>query len=356
MPNEFLILPRVKKKSGVGMRRGFSLLELAITLGMVALAMGFGMKFVQTGGGSDSDCYAATRTKLFDIRGAVEKFARAHDRLPAPAARNVGPEDATYGRESKNSGVTYADGVSFGALPFQALGLPVTFAGDCWGNKFTYVVTTSLTFAGSLSNATPGNIKLARGLNANEVASGSSAYSVISHGADGVGAAKLSQNDMGWCAGNTSLEGVNCLATSAKVVDTTFNNGKDAGANYFDDIVVAAAKPKILATTPPTGPDCTTTVAKWSGFGYKNWCESVHTKFGLETACFLIPNSVPVECKASIEDLTNGQSKTYTSEENAGSIAVTCNNGTLTFNTSTCTTSGEEGSETDPVGYDLYSE
>jgi len=136
-------------------RYAFSLIEMALVLAISGLMVGFVLKSNTVAGPTNlSECITATKMQLNAIQNAVERFARANDRLPLPAARNVGVESPTYGRESSGANIDAAGGVSFGAVPFQALGLPASYAGDCWGNKLSYAVTTALT-----TNATSGGYR-----------------------------------------------------------------------------------------------------------------------------------------------------------------------------------------------------
>lgn len=205
---------------------------------------------------SDStECYVATKAQLNTIREAVERFARKNDRLPLPAARNVGVEDVTYGRESSGANIDAAGGVSWGAVPFQALGLPVSFAGDCWGSKLTYVVTTALTTDSSNGGFKDRDVlgNITQKTTPTVTFSTTSAYAIISHGQDKLGAVKLNYRAAnaggtpdtahGWCSG-ADFKQLNCLATGATIAGGVFNDGKDTAADYFDDVVVASGKPQ----------------------------------------------------------------------------------------------------------------
>lgn len=67
----------------------FSLIELAMVLAVSGLMVGFLLQAnTQSSGGTE--CTTATKIQLSTIRAAVEQFARKNDRLPLPAARNVG--------------------------------------------------------------------------------------------------------------------------------------------------------------------------------------------------------------------------------------------------------------------------
>jgi prepilin-type N-terminal cleavage/methylation domain-containing protein len=229
------------------MRRGFTLLELAMVLVVSSLMIGFGLQVTQSS--NSAGCYVSTRAQVESIREGIERFARSNDRLPMPAARNVGVESANYGREALAAAIDQVGGVSWGALPFQALGLSPSMGGDCWGNKLTYVVTTALTTnnssGGYLDNTVLGNITLKTSTSVNS--STSIAYAVISHGDDQLGAVEINYSGVskGWCTG-TDLKHTNCTANAASAAGAEFNDGKDAAANYFDDIVVAAQKPQMI--------------------------------------------------------------------------------------------------------------
>ncbi len=238
-------------------RRGFTLLELSLVLLVSSLMLGFILKNEQISA-VDETCYPQTRAQLQTIQGAVERFARLNDRLPMPASRMVAASDPNYGRETTAGNLTVAAGVTFGAVPFQALGLDASFATDCWGNKLTYQVATALTTSASsggyLDTSVLGNMTVRR--TAGSVTNTLAAFAIISHGEDALGAVKANYShasDRGWCSGSTNIAYTNCLATGSVVVDNTFNNGKDAGASYFDDVVLAAEKPKIVTTGPPSG-------------------------------------------------------------------------------------------------------
>lgn len=207
---------------------------------------------------SDStECYVTTKAQLNTIRESLERFARKNDRLPLPAARNVGVEDVTYGRESSGANIDAAGGVSWGAVPFQALGLPVSFAGDCWGSKLTYVVTTALTTDSSNGGFKDRDVlgNITQKTTPTVTFSTTSAYAIISHGQDKLGAVKLNYRAAnaggtpdtahGWCSG-ADFKQLNCLATGVTIAGGVFNDGKDTAADYFDDVVVASGKPQTL--------------------------------------------------------------------------------------------------------------
>jgi prepilin-type N-terminal cleavage/methylation domain-containing protein len=258
----------------VGGRRAFTLVELVMTLAVTGLMSGFALQAMQSGGNASSDCYVATKQQMSTIHAAIDHYVAANDKLPLPAMRTVGVESPMFGRAATAGQLDTAGSITYGALPFQALGLSPSYAGDCWGNKFTYAVTTALTSSANYTAVPPtasapylGTIAVQSG--AGNVFLTNAAYAVVSHGADGIGAVKLNYNDATntqrkWCTGNATLEGRNCLVNGGNLVAAEFNDGKNAGNAKFDDIVTYAAKPTHLvngACNNTTQNGCTTGTA-----------------------------------------------------------------------------------------------
>jgi prepilin-type N-terminal cleavage/methylation domain-containing protein len=239
------------------MRRGFSILELSIVLAVSALVAIF--VYRSYAHRVDEDCYTTTRDQIYAIKDALQGYAVKNSRLPMPASRMADAGDAGAGHEvSDISAITQTAGVSFGALPFEALGLAPSFGADCWGNKFTYVVTTALTKAskrgGYADPTVPGNI-IIRG-SATTVTSPTGAYAAISHGADQLGAVSAGYDggDPRWCIGG-ALRHINCSADGNNVAAAIFSREDSSAPDFFDDLVIAADKPAAagLPCTLPWG-------------------------------------------------------------------------------------------------------
>jgi prepilin-type N-terminal cleavage/methylation domain-containing protein len=244
-------------------RAAFSLMELSVVIIIVGVIAGVALGLKQSGEG---DCVIATKTQMKDIQGAMDRFVIQHERYPLPAVRTAGVEDVKYGRE-----VTLAElqanpnlldattppvttpptsSVTIGALPFQALGLAPSYAGDCWGNKFTYAVTTDLTETGKFNQQLPlqtyeGVITVKADISAAPV-SVKAAYVVVSHGANALGAVKTnyssSTGDKKYCSLGSTLDSENCEPSNAVFVGAAYNDGRDAGAKFFDDIIIFSDK------------------------------------------------------------------------------------------------------------------
>lgn len=223
-------------------RRAFTLVEIAIVLVIIGLMSAV---ILQSGQVANPDnCYAATQRQLAEINAAITSYARANGRYPLPAGRSFGVASPYFGREvssALSADIDAAGGNLFGALPFQTLGLNESYAADCWGNKFSYVVTEALTGASALTSGSVGGLTVkSGGLGASTDLLTDAVYAVISHGADGVGGVTKNHSDTGnhgWCGAPTTVEMENCNNDST-LFSTTYNNGEGSGASYYDDLIV----------------------------------------------------------------------------------------------------------------------
>jgi prepilin-type N-terminal cleavage/methylation domain-containing protein len=132
---------------------GFTLVEVAIVVAIVALLLGsltytLSAQVEQAG-------IEETRRRLEQAKSLLLAFAIVHGRLPCPArstsfadeVRNASVQ-CTDGSAEDYYGGTLAGGVSGGLLPARAIGFqPVDaegFALDAWGNRIRYAVEKSV--------------------------------------------------------------------------------------------------------------------------------------------------------------------------------------------------------------------
>jgi prepilin-type N-terminal cleavage/methylation domain-containing protein len=135
--------------------RGFSLVELAIVMAIVAFLLG-GLMFTLSAQ-SEQRSIEETRRRLEMARELVLAFAVVNGRLPCPArsnsagaeARNAGTGDCTSGGIEDYYGGTIAAGVVGGLLPAQTIGYQQVdssgFAVDAWQNRIRYAVAKTKT-------------------------------------------------------------------------------------------------------------------------------------------------------------------------------------------------------------------
>lgn len=162
---------------------GFSLIELAVVLGIVAL---LSSGLIQ--GLASQRNYAGQRDAQLQLNGAVETllaFAMLNGRLPCPAKAPLPGNDPAAGRE--DCSLTGGHGV----LPWVTLGLAES---DPWGRRLSYYAQPQFTAAvapeahAAFSLETPGNARIRETLNAGHDIAADLPAVIVSHGPRGGGA------------------------------------------------------------------------------------------------------------------------------------------------------------------------
>lgn len=130
--------------------RGFTLIELAVVIAIVALLLG--ALLVPLATQVQGRKIKETRESLAEIKDAFMGFAMTQGRLPCPDTDAVpdgleNPLDADCGVFPQSSE---------GFLPYLDLGVPAT---DAWGRMFRYAVTSEFTKA-TIPGAPPANNQL----------------------------------------------------------------------------------------------------------------------------------------------------------------------------------------------------
>ena len=210
--------------------RGFTLVELAVALAVLALLLG--MLIVPLNAQVDQQRINDTRKQLDQISEAILGFAVTNGRLPCPALATTANTVSGAGTENRTApncnGI--AGGVAAGVVPWAALGLPEA---DAWGRRFTYVVTT--TFAddpggglqATISLTDTGSINVTSGGGTPVTMATGMAAVIVSHGKNGLGAFQTDGLQVSGATGD-ELENANGnTAFIAKIPEPS-----------FDDIVV----------------------------------------------------------------------------------------------------------------------
>lgn len=149
---------------------GFTLLELSIVLGILALIAGAGLSMAA--GALRAADRVTTEERLNTIKFALDSYAATYGYLPCPANRTLAATTSNFGMEERSGatctatppGTVASGNVWIGAVPVRTLGLPDPYASDAWGNKLTYATSDALTGNGPASIATQnGNLLLRYG-------------------------------------------------------------------------------------------------------------------------------------------------------------------------------------------------
>ncbi len=213
---------------------GFSLVELAIAIFVIALLLG--SILVPLTLQVEQRQIAETQKSMEEIRESLLGFAATHGYLPCPAV------SATNGREDRTGGVCSA-GKRQGFVPWETLGVSRL---DAWGHLHRYSVT--LAYASSatpFTTDTPPDITirtrnsvgaLINLTNANIVP-----VVVLSQGKNGYGSVDplgtAPALPAGWPAGNTD-ENTNAAGTATFVSRAAQAAGASGTGGEFDDHLI----------------------------------------------------------------------------------------------------------------------
>ena len=166
---------------------GFTLIELAVALLIIALVLG--MLIVPLGTQVDQQRINDTQKQLNVINEALLGFAVANGRLPCPASPATPNTTAGAGTENKPAATC---ALNEGVLPWATLGIAET---DAWGRRFTYRVSAAFAddpaggLLASFLLTDNGNITVTNGpVNGNVNMTTTSVAVVVSHGKNGAGA------------------------------------------------------------------------------------------------------------------------------------------------------------------------
>jgi prepilin-type N-terminal cleavage/methylation domain-containing protein len=117
--------------------KGFSLVELAVALAIIALLLAGALIPLSTQ--MDVRNVADSRRTMESIRESIVGFAQANGRLPCPANGTIAAGTANAGTEQLNGLSPNTTCINaFGVVPWATLGVPET---DGWGRRFSYWVS-----------------------------------------------------------------------------------------------------------------------------------------------------------------------------------------------------------------------
>jgi prepilin-type N-terminal cleavage/methylation domain-containing protein len=241
-------------------KRGFTLLELAIVITIIATMTGMG---IMAGVNAlENARISQTNNKIAQIERAIWAYRVSNDRLPCPASLTLPLTSANFGVEGPNSAncinatagaatgnFTSTDGfVVEGQVPTKTLGVPDDFAFDGWGNRLRYSVNLQLVetngFSSTPADDTCAGSKITDGTSPTNFRTQSAAYALVSHGPNGHGAYTRSGAVKNAGSTNTGeLSNCSCNSTAAATTYTAtyvqraeFRNPASS-TDQFDDIV-----------------------------------------------------------------------------------------------------------------------
>lgn len=123
--------------------QGFTLVELAVVLAILALLIGFFMAV--TPAFLNAQKAKTTESKIATLEAVLIRYVMQNKRLPCPADGRIASGDANAGVEIARDANGDCTSQTHGVLPWVALGLTSTDAEDGWATRFTYRVAQGLT-------------------------------------------------------------------------------------------------------------------------------------------------------------------------------------------------------------------
>jgi len=229
--------------------RGFTLVEMAIVLAIVALLLGSLLPTISSQ--IEQQHRNETRKQMNEIKEALIGFATINGRLPCPAngtiatgQANAGLE-ATTGSGSAMTCTSVTSSAAWGVLPWATLGVSET---DSWGRRFTYRVTAAfadgadgtgcagnITVGVSFQLCSAGNLNVLSAATGGINIAGGIPTVIVSHGTNGLGAYTITGQQLPGATGDESENANN---------DNNFVSHDFSPT--FDDLVVWVS-PNILA-------------------------------------------------------------------------------------------------------------
>jgi prepilin-type N-terminal cleavage/methylation domain-containing protein len=205
-------------------QKGFSFVELAVALFIMALLLG--SILVPLGTQVEQRQNAETLRILEEARDALMGHAISTGRLPCPDTNNDGLENT--------GGTCIAGSIGHGTLPWQTLGLAPS---DAWGNRIRYAVhgtyaqsATSFT----LTSAVP-NLRVCEISTCASILTSSAVAVLVSHGKNGWGATNVaSGTTLTNPTSNDELENTDADRDFVSRIPTAI----DSTAGEFDDVVI----------------------------------------------------------------------------------------------------------------------
>ena len=219
-----------------GHQCGFTLIELAVAMFIIALLLGSILVPLATQ--VETRQVTETQKTMDEIRDALAGFAATNGYLPCPdlqagAGANDGAEDVNAVSGLCTS-VVVAGGTSLSAgnLPWATLGLGNQ---DAWGNRFRYTVLAAYAQrspATQFSLSTAGGLRVCSTDNCSSTLTTTAVAVIISHGKNGYGAINASTNTSNIAATVTGE-----LENTDNDRDAVSRTQSNAAGVEFDDIV-----------------------------------------------------------------------------------------------------------------------
>ncbi len=238
--------------------KGFSLLELAIVLTIVAIIVSISVPGLNSQLSTQE--IANTKQRLETISKSLETYRTLYGKYPCPSLPNLAANDSNYGVATSNcysacpaslSCVTNPVNASLmsmaqGSVPFKTLGLPEAISIDGYKSKFTYAVDAR--FTQDENNCEVNGELIVSDYNNNTI-SNKAAFVLVSHGSDQKGARTPESGVITNVCDASAKDGANCdNNTTFRASEITKSN---TSTSYYDDLITYNTNSKF--TSCPAG-------------------------------------------------------------------------------------------------------
>lgn len=231
------------------MRKGFSLIEMAIVLVIIGLITTGGIEIARrTKDTGKAEKTAATMTLS---QQALQVYVIRFGCLPCPANGALASSDPNVGLSEDATGATYAPATctsnqcrtTDGVLPWRSLGLSEMETVDAWGGRLRYIVATGLGAPDSMvrqgvGGFPTGDIEIHNLDATTNPEQSQAAYGIASQGSDQSLALSavsgVQRPDLWGQAGPTAGQGMNAAGGLALAYGSYLGV---TGATHFDDII-----------------------------------------------------------------------------------------------------------------------
>ena len=234
-------------------KNALSILELSI--GLVILGVIMVPAINLTGVAIERGKAEKTRTRIENVKNALDNFFYINKRLPCPAVRTLGEADAGY---ATSQSTCTTNSVAIGAVPVDTLGLSREHMFDAYGRKLTYAMSSVASVSGGAKflktgstiilddgtgTAIPNTKKITINSGSGGTITNDAAFVVLSHGKDGLGAVQKT-GELSALPDSSSSDYLNAIENTLIFVD--ISNGNANGDDIISYSTFTGYIPKLI--------------------------------------------------------------------------------------------------------------
>ncbi len=226
------------------MSRGFSILELMLSMTIISIVSIFGIQAFNKQ--KEEVQFVATQNKIKMIASALENFKSKYNYYPCPSSL-ISPSQNNNGLALSECILTCPTGLICtsktvtGAIPVKSLELADMMGIDEWDQKISYTIDRRFTDKGPCE--INGSITINDlSLGTMTVNTTQAHYALVSYGKNGKGAYKTDGTLQKSCGSSDESDYLNC-SNSDTYINARYEPSNNS--NYFDDIILWGNNPNV---------------------------------------------------------------------------------------------------------------